>query len=103
MNDDNIMTDFAEAFQKWIDQRREETDKQVELLEPINKLANDSFNQFSAVLQTAGKEIAERTIELKVQREELQKYVTKITNTGDISNQFPSQVPSPDDLYLLQE
>ena len=61
MNDDNIMPDFAEAFQKWIDQRREETNKQLELfnkqMEPINKLANDSLNQFSAVLQTAGKEI----------------------------------------------
>jgi ribosomal protein S19E (S16A) len=103
MNDDNIIPDFAEAFQKWIDQRREETDKQLELfnkqMEPINKLANDSLNQFSAVLQTAGKEMAERTIEVKVQGDAAAKYVTNITNTGNISNQFPSQMPAPNDLY----
>jgi hypothetical protein len=97
------LTDLSAAFQKWVDQRKEEVNKQFDLfnkqMEPINKLASDSFNQFSSILQTAGKEINERTVEIKVQGEASPRYSTNITNTGSILNQFASGMPAPNDLY----
>jgi hypothetical protein len=99
-------SNLATIFQKWVDQRREEVDKHFELfnkqMEPINKLANESFSQFSSILQTAEKEISERTIEIKVQGEASSRYITNITDTGSIINQFPTEMPAPNDLYWMR-
>ena len=91
--------DLSTAFQKLVDQGQKQLDVFNKQLDPINKLANESFGQFSSILQMAGKEINERTIETKIQGEASPRYSTNITNTGDIVNQFPNQTPAQNDLY----
>jgi hypothetical protein len=50
-------------------------------------------------MQAAVKHISERTIELKVEGQTNPRYTREISNTGDIVNKFPSQVPDPNDVY----
>jgi hypothetical protein len=92
------LSEFS-AFQKWIEQGQKQLDIFSQQLEPINKLATDSFSHFSSILGTAVKEISERTIETKIQGEGSSRYVTNITNMGDVLNEFPSKEPEKDDIY----
>ena len=93
------LSDFSAAFQKWIEQGQKQLDIFSQQLEPINKLASESFSHFSSILGTAEKEITERTIETKIQGEASPRYGTNITNTGDILNEFPSKEPDTNDIY----
>jgi hypothetical protein len=66
-------------------------------LEPFHKQANDAGTKFLNILDLAGKDLGERTIETKVSKD--LKYTTQFNPDGDIINEFPSKAPAEDDEY----
>jgi hypothetical protein len=88
-------SDLSALVQKWIEQGQNQ-------LDAFSQHVGPTFAHFSSILDTAVKEINERTIETKIQGEASPIYITKITNTGDISNEFPSKEPNQNDVYWVQ-
>ena len=93
------LTEVFDQFQKALalifTQHSEQFNKQIQ---PLTTLWDKSFTQLPDIVQQAVKQVSERTIQIKTQQEN-PLYTTKISNTGDLTNDFPDKPPDPNDVY----
>jgi len=95
-NSDSITPPGRSFVHPLFTQHVEQFNKQIQ---PLTTLWTDSFTQLPNIMQTAVKQLSERTIQVKIDGEPNPRYTTEISNTGDIINNFPKEVPGPTDVY----
>jgi hypothetical protein len=92
---DSDLDESRSLTKQFLDTLTQQFNKQAE---PVVKQANDSWDQFTKLLQTSEKRLSEITIETKTKDGNTQ-YTTEININGGISNEFPNQAPGANDPY----